>query len=79
MGLIVGDMGDVIDGGDESGGVIGHAGKKFVWWFKFNPIDDASWALSWIGHDAIKAAAAAVWFANNCGANNESADGLKHE
>jgi hypothetical protein len=74
--LVRGESGDV--GGGElpdlwlSGGVIGQPGGK-------NGVCmvDASWARSWSGHAAIKAAAAAVWFARSCGASRERADGLK--
>lgn len=76
-----GDSGD--DGGGEfvtllceSGGVIGQpGGKKGVGVGR--PIDEASWARSWMGHDAMRAAAAAVWLARRCGARRLSAEGLK--
>ena len=75
-------MGDVGGGGEfpllcESGGVIGQPGKNDGWWG--SPIEEASWALSCIGQDAIRAAAAAVWLAKSCGARRDSAEGLKHE
>lgn len=78
----MGESGD--DGGGEfvmllceRGGVIGHPGGKKGEVGVGRPIDDASWALNWIGHEAMSAAAAAVWLARSCGARRLNADGLK--
>ena len=77
---LIGDNGDV-GGGElpllcDKGGVIGHPGGKNGVCVG-RPIVDASWARNWIGHDAMRAAAAAVGFVRSCGAKSESAGELK--